>query len=171
MKALPRDVKDVQAARIVYLPNEGKSVSARGIFLTFKAVSADTGGAWALLEYTMPPYFRGPDAHWHKRTLEGFYILSGTVTIQLETDSIKAPAGSFILVPPGTIHKFSNEEAVPATFLVFVSPGGLEQYFEELATLLQEEQTWPPTDMSNFEALSLKYDQYPPSAARSLPAS
>lgn len=132
MNASARPGKVVPAeGSLVYMPGEGKSVSTRGVSITFKAVSADTNGAWTLVECTAPPHFSGSHSHRHEQMLAGFYVLSGTLTIQLEERLVKAPAGSFLLVPPGVAHKFSNEEVVPATFLIFISPTGSEQ---ELAT-------------------------------------
>lgn len=148
----------------VYLPGEGRSVTVAGETITFKAVSEDTNGAWSLIEFNVPAHFAGPPLHWHKKEHEGFYILSGTITLQVEERIVKAPAGSFALVPPGVVHTFSNKEDVPATFLTLVSPGGLEGFFGELAASMQKETTWPPVDMSKYIALNTKYEMYPPSA-------
>jgi quercetin dioxygenase-like cupin family protein len=147
---------------IVHMPDEGTRITMRGAAITLKAVSDDTGGAWSLMEYTAPPHFAGPPPHWHNETLEGFYILSGTVTFQVDAQTIIAPAGSFVLVPPGVIHTFANQEDVPATFLTVVSPGGFERYFDELAALVAHEPTWPPADPSKLTALMMKYDTYAP---------
>ena len=122
---------------MVYMPGEGKSVSVGSVSITCKAGSLDTNGAWTLIEYTAPPHFSGPRPNRHKQMLAGFYILSGTLTIQLEERLVKAPAGSFVLVPPGIVHTFSNEEVVAATFLLFISPAGSKQ---ELTTWI----TSPP---------------------------
>jgi len=135
MKASSRNEKDAPDGRsLVYMPGGGKSVSVRGVSMTCKAVSADTNGAWMLLECTVPPRFSRPHLQWHEQAQTGFYILSGTLAIQMEERLVKAPAGSFVLVPPGVAHKFSNKEVVPATFLIIVSPAGLEQHFEKLVT-------------------------------------
>jgi mannose-6-phosphate isomerase-like protein (cupin superfamily) len=150
-------------AGFVYLPGEGKAVSIAGETVTCKAVSEDTNGEWALLEFNVPPHFAGPPLHWHKKETEGFYILSGTATLQIEERIVKAPAGSFALIPPGVVHTFSNQEDVPTTFLAFLSPGGLERFFEEMATMMNQETTWPPADMSKYMALNTKYEMYPPS--------
>ncbi|MCB0175953.1 MAG: cupin domain-containing protein [Anaerolineae bacterium] len=154
---------------IVYLPGEGKSVTVAGEVVTFKAVSADTNGAWTLLEFHVPPHFAGPPLHWHGQEIEAFYILSGTVTMQFEERAIKAPAGAFALVPPGVVHTFSNQEDVPATFLTFLSPGGFEGFIEELGETMRQETTWPPADMSKYAALNTKYGIYPPSARSNRP--
>ena len=160
MEALLEQTK----AAYVYLPGEGKSVTVAGEVITFKAVSQDTQGAFALIEFNVPPRFAGPPLHLHKEEIEGFYILSGTITLQIEERIVKAPAGSFALVPPGVVHTFSNQEDVPATFLSLLSPGGLERFLEELATTMNQETTWPPADMSKYIALNTKYGIYPPSA-------
>jgi len=138
MNASIRPGKDVPVeGSLVYMPGQGKSVSIGGVSMTYKAVSADTNGAWTLIEYTAPPHFGGPSSHRQEQMFVGFYILSGTLTIHLEERLVTAPAGSFLLVPPGVVHKFSNEEVVPATFLIFISPAGSEQ---DLATWI----TSPP---------------------------
>lgn len=134
-----------------------------GEVISFKATSEDTAGAWALLEFNVPPHFAGPPLHWHKKEVEGFYILSGTITLQLEGRVVKAPAGSFALVPPGAVHTFSNQEDVPATFLSVLSPGGFEGFIVELADMMNQETTWPPADMSRYMALNTKYGMFPPS--------
>ena len=148
---------------VMVAPGEGKKISVTGITLFFKAVSEDTGGAWSLLEYTAPPKFSGPPPHWHKKMVEGFYVLEGTLTFRLDERTVKGDAGSFMLVPTGVVHTFSNAEETPCKFLVFVSPGGLERYFEELAELIKNEPAWPPADMSKVVALSRNYDtHFPP---------
>lgn len=151
-------------AGFVYLPGEGKSITVAGEVITFKAVSEDTNGAWTLMEFNVPPQFAGPPLHWHKKETEGFYILSGTVTLQIEERVVMMPAGSFALVPPGVVHTFSNQEDVPVTFLSLLSPGGFEGFTEELDVMMRQETTWPPADMSKYAALSAKYGMYPPSA-------
>ena len=144
---------------------KGKTLSFMGVTLTFKAVSADTDGAWALMEYTAPPHFPGPGLHWHKVTREGFYVLEGTLTFRLGAQGgqvIRGAAGAFVHIPPGVVHAFSNEEDTPTRFLTFLSPGGLEQYFVELVALAQSEPTWPPKDMHKLAELRVRYDQYTP---------
>lgn len=123
MKA-SKDAPDERS--LVFMPGEGKSVSVRGVSMTCKAAGADTNGAWALIEYTAPPRFSEPHLHRCEQAQAGFYILSGTLVIQMGERLVKAPAGSFVLVPAGVNHKFSNEEVVPATFLIIVSPAGID---------------------------------------------
>ena len=112
---------------IFLLPGEGSLLALGEALARLKVASDETRGAWVLIEYSLPPRFAGPEIHRHDHTLEGLYVLSGTLTVQLEAEVATAPAGSFILIPPGTSHKFANQEPVPASFLSISSPGVPEE--------------------------------------------
>jgi mannose-6-phosphate isomerase-like protein (cupin superfamily) len=155
---------EVMKAGLVQRPGAGQSITIADLRITLKVSGTETAGAWALLEYHMPPRFVGAPLHWHKGYSESFYILSGTVLVQMEERIINAPPGSFVLVQPGMVHRFANQEEVPAMFLSFVAPSGLERFWAELAILMQVEPTWPPADMSQITALAARYDIYPASA-------
>ena len=140
----------------IYLgPGEGKTISILSSEIGFKAVSADTGGRYGLIEYTAGPEFMGPAPHVHPEMEEAFYVLEGEFMIRLGDDSIRAPAGSFMLVPRGTVHTFSNPGTTPSKFLLIVSPGGFESYFEELAPLVAHHGYPPPEAM---KGLAEKYN-------------
>jgi quercetin dioxygenase-like cupin family protein len=143
---------------IVHLPGEGKTSSLTGVTFTFKAVTADTNGAYTLFEVTAPPHFAGPPPHWHTRMQESFYVLEGRLVIRLGERVISATPGAFIQVPRNAMHSFANEDATPARFLTLVTPGGFEGYWEELETLVRAAPNWPPADLAEVEALNLKYD-------------
>lgn len=147
---------------IVSGPGTGEVISLLGVQVLMKATKGDTAGQWALIEYSAPPQFRGPAPHWHKVMQEGFYVLEGTMTIRVGEESVPAPAGTFVFVPPGTVHGFSNGTDQPARMLVFMTPGGMEAYFAELAVLVKSEPSWPPADMSKVMELASRYDTYAP---------
>ena len=147
---------------LALMPGEGRSLAFFGATVTYKVVSADTGGACSLFEYTAPPHFAGPPAHWHKVTQEVFYVLEGTVTFRLGDRVLKATPGAFVYVPTGVVHSFANEESTPARILGFLWPAGFEQFFVELTALAQSEPSWPPKNLSRWEALRKQYDQYSP---------
>jgi mannose-6-phosphate isomerase-like protein (cupin superfamily) len=147
---------------LVRLPGEVPTIDLMGVRVKFVVSSADTGGAWALLDYTAPPLFRGPLPHWHAETTELFQVLEGTLTVAADGQTHKVPAGGFALVPPGVVHHFSNESPEPVRFLTHLRPGGLEDYFRELFELVASEETWPPADPSRLRTLMERYDSYPP---------
>jgi len=111
---------------------EGESVWLLGDLYTFKAVSEDTGGAFALWETTSPPQ-GGPPPHLHHREDETFYVLEGEMEFWAGGETIRAGAGYFVYIPRGTMHTFKNVGTTPATFLGTVVPGGFEKFFLESA--------------------------------------
>lgn len=146
----------------VLKPGAGPTLSFLGVELAYKVSSADTAGAWALLEYLAPPRFAGPPLHWHNITTEAFYVLEGTVTFRMGEEVFKGKPGAMVFIPTTVLHTFSNQENEPARFLTFLSPGRFEEYFKELAVLVQSEPSWPPHDMSKLFALYAEYDNYFP---------
>jgi mannose-6-phosphate isomerase-like protein (cupin superfamily) len=117
-------------------PGEGEALSVAGNDIVFKAGAVDTGGAFGFLEYTAAAGFPGPPAHVHRKMVEAFYVLEGELTMRLEDETVTARAGSFVLVPPGTPHTFSNPGSEPVTFLGVFTPAGFEQYFKDLTGLI-----------------------------------
>jgi quercetin dioxygenase-like cupin family protein len=139
-----------------------KVLELMGVTLRFKATAADTNGQWAMVEYTAPPRFRGPQPHWHGHFTEAFYVLEGTLSAQVDGRRIEARPGDFILVPPRTVHSFSNQTDEPMKYLILFSPAGMEEYFEKLFELVQNEPQWPPADMSKVTALAEQHDTFAP---------
>jgi quercetin dioxygenase-like cupin family protein len=93
---------------IVLRPGEGEKLDIAGNELVFKARPEETGGAYVLTDYTAGPGFPGPPPHRHREMTDAFFVLEGTLTLSLGDETIEAPAGSFVLVPPGNPHTFSE---------------------------------------------------------------
>lgn len=121
---------------IVLRPGEGESLEIAGNELVFKARSEETGGAYMLTDYTAAPGFQGPPPHLHREMTDAFFVVEGTLTLNLGDETVEAPAGSFVLVPPGNAHTLSNPGDEPVRFLNLNSPPGFEQYFRDLAEAL-----------------------------------
>jgi quercetin dioxygenase-like cupin family protein len=141
--------------------SEGRKFEIAGMPVTLKITGKESGGACTVVETTLPPYFSGVYPHVHQQTTEVIYLLSGALAFTLGEETVIARQGSIVHVAPGVVHRFWNPTATPATYLAFLSPGGFEQYFVELSTLLAHEPAWPPADLSQIEALGMKYDQFP----------
>ena len=112
-------------------PGEGNTIEVPGQPLTYKATKEDTKGAYSLLEVTV--IGDGPPQHIHKAEEEALYVLEGEVNIQIGDQIIQGTAGSFVLIPRGTVHTFQNAGSTPAKLLGIVSPPGFEQFFIEIA--------------------------------------
>jgi mannose-6-phosphate isomerase-like protein (cupin superfamily) len=119
-------------------PGEGRIFTARGSVMAFKAVAAQTGGDFSLMERTLPPGGRRPPAHRHVNCSEGFYILDGQVLIERAGELLTAQPGDFVLVPRDVMHTFGNGGEDPARLLVLHTPA-MDAYFAELDRLWSSE--------------------------------
>jgi mannose-6-phosphate isomerase-like protein (cupin superfamily) len=122
-------------------PGEGRRVDAMGNVRINKAVGADTGGAWALVEVQVSG--TGPPLHQHDREDEAFYVLEGRARVWVGDAEFEAEAGSFVLGPRGVPHTFAGQPGGDLKLLVLIAPAGFEQMFDELARLPAEEQQDP----------------------------
>jgi uncharacterized cupin superfamily protein len=75
----------------------------------------------SVIEERMPPGTREA-RHWHARARQFFYVLKGTLTLEVEgvTHSLSARTG--IELPQGTAHQASNDTAADVEFLVISEP-------------------------------------------------
>jgi quercetin dioxygenase-like cupin family protein len=119
---------------MVFEPGEGKSLSARGSTMVFKAIKTSTNGAFSLMERTLPPGGKKPPPHIHTNCQEAFYVLEGEVEFSLGAATYLGHSGAFVFVPGGVAHTFGNAGTVPARLLVLHAPA-MDAYFEELHEL------------------------------------
>lgn len=103
-----------------------------GDVFTVKARSSDTGGAYSLTHMIVSPHAAGPPTHHHSDCEEAFYVLSGELDFRVDDAEISAPAGTFLVVPRGAHHTYSNPSDRPAQVLVLISPPGFEQHFLDM---------------------------------------
>jgi quercetin dioxygenase-like cupin family protein len=126
----------------------------------FLATGEDTNGKYALWEAFVPPG-GGPPPHVHSREEEGFYILEGEITFNVNGERVVAGAGTFAHMPVGTPHSFKNESRKLARMLISVAPAGLEEMFFEFGVPLAEGATTasPSTkgEVARFLAIAPKY--------------
>jgi quercetin dioxygenase-like cupin family protein len=141
---------------IVLRPGEGRAVSLLGGRYTYKAVGEQTGGAYGLVESTVPAGSSGPPPHVHVGEEEAFYVLEGEVTVLIGDRELTAPTGSFALVPRGTVHTFSNRTDREARLLTIISPAGFEHAFAEMAKVAPSAEE--PPDMGRLMEIARKYN-------------
>jgi uncharacterized cupin superfamily protein len=75
----------------------------------------------SVIEERMPPGTREA-RHWHARARQFFYVLTGTLTLEVEgvTHSLSARTG--IELPQGTAHQAINDTTADVEFLVISEP-------------------------------------------------
>jgi mannose-6-phosphate isomerase-like protein (cupin superfamily) len=118
----------------IIAPGEGRTLTARGNVMAFKAVADQTGGDFSLMERTLPPGGRRPPAHRHSNCSEAFFVLAGRVAFDLDGQGLSGGPGDFLLVPRGAAHTFGNGGDDEARLLVLHAPA-MDAYFEELHRL------------------------------------
>lgn len=118
---------------VVHGRGEGERHAAGGnSAVIIKATGADTGGSFFLSETTIDSGFPGPPPHRHEQLHDMFYVLEGVLTMRLGAETHEIEPGTFVCVPPGVIHAFSNTSDAPTRFLNFNTPAGWENYMREL---------------------------------------
>ena len=122
---------------VVHGPGDGEHHTAGAAEILIKATSDDTAGSFYLGESVIPPGFPGPPPHRHSKLHDMFYVLEGTLTVRLEDETRALQAGTFVCVPPGVVHTFSNPGDEPVRILNFNTPGGWENYMRDLAEAAQ----------------------------------
>ena len=115
-----------------------------GGLVEVKASAADTGGQYTLLEVTMPANLAAP-LHVHHTEDEGFYVLEGSITIQVGDESVTLGPGQHAFGPREVPHRFDIGPD-GAHMLWVLTPGGFEALVEE-ASVPAAAPTLPPPDV------------------------
>lgn len=113
-----------------------------GLHVRLKLTSENTLGKFSVAEVTARPGDAVPP-HLHHDMDEIFYVLEGTFEFNLEGRPVTAPAGTFVHVPPMTMHGFRNIGKTPARLVDYHTPGGFEKFFEECGVSCAEHKTPP----------------------------
>lgn len=83
----------------------------------------ETGGAFALVTLTLPPFCAGDDIHRHQGHAEGWYVLGGSLAVTVGDRTLVLGVGETALVPPGAAHTCWNPTAATTTVLLIAIPG------------------------------------------------
>ncbi|HET8951452.1 MAG TPA: cupin domain-containing protein [Solirubrobacteraceae bacterium] len=112
-----------------------------GMLAVVKASSADTGGRYTFVEMTAPAGLQVP-LHVHHTEDEGFYVVEGSITVQLGDELIEVGGGEHAYGPHGIPHRFTVGPD-GARMLWILAPGGFEDFIEEVS-VPAETPTVPP---------------------------
>src|SRR5688572_30174240 len=92
-------------AGLLLSPSDGEKIWITGDALWLKATSAETGGAYTVIENISLPG-NGPPPHLHENEDESIYVIDGEFEILLGAKTMRAEPGAFIFVPKRTVHRF-----------------------------------------------------------------
>ena len=144
---------------VILEPGGGERITVGASSLSIKAETATTGGTVFMSETELEAGFPGPPPHVHDRLHDMFYVLEGTLTFLVESDTIDAQPGTFVCVPPGTVHTFTNRSDAPVRFLNLNTPAGFEGYMRELGEAFSS--GGPPPTPAQMGAIASRYDFRP----------
>jgi uncharacterized protein YjlB len=88
------------------------------------------------------PKGSGPGPHYHDQD-EQFFVVDGEITYRADGGELKAKAGSFVLIPRGTVHSF-RVDSETATLLNSYTPAGFERTITELGEPARAREIPPP---------------------------
>lgn len=141
-------------------PNEGAILKIAGGEYRIVISGKQTDGKFAVIEMSIPPG-AGPNPHSHTDIEESFYVLEGEINFQSQLGNYIAKKNSFINIPlGGMIHGFKNLTNTPAKLLCTVIPAGLDSFFEELSSYLENSDTNSENETKEkIKIISEKYGQ------------
>jgi mannose-6-phosphate isomerase-like protein (cupin superfamily) len=102
-----------------------------GMLAEVKASTAETGGMYTLLEITAPPGLQTP-LHVHYREDEGFYVLEGSVAIEVGEETVELGAGQHAFGPRDIPHRFTVGPD-GARMIWVLTPGGFDDFVADVS--------------------------------------
>ena len=116
-------------------PEPSLTLDLFGSLITFQVRSAETDGAYAVLETVVPAGRAKIQMHVHAAS-ETFQILDGEFEFHAIRDGktavFRAAAGDMVHMPPNVPHGFRNVSKQASSFQTVIAPGSMEGYFLEL---------------------------------------
>jgi quercetin dioxygenase-like cupin family protein len=135
----------------IVLPGQGKSYDWAKDHVFVKSAMALSGGRLTLVEDRLKPGFFLARHH-HKKMIEIFYVLEGSVEFAFDDETVTATTGTTLNVPPDVWHQVQSPDG--AKLLTIFSPGGFDAYLEDLVALPEGKYA----DAAFMRDLAEKYD-------------
>ena len=77
--------------------------------------------------------FEGASPHFHKEHVDVFFVLEGELEVLNGTETVRAGAGTSVVVPPGIVHGFDNRGPGGVRYLNIHAPdGGFIEYIRRI---------------------------------------
>lgn len=137
---------------VVLKPGEGRVIPLGSIGMVVQEDGTQTRATLGVATFEVPPHAPTPPPHIHRTFEEGFYILEGDLEFLAGTETVRASQGTWVMVPIGTVHTFSNPTDKPARFLNTFTPPLYLGYFEAMSKLIQEDGVLDAQQMAELMA-------------------
>jgi quercetin dioxygenase-like cupin family protein len=129
------------------------------IGIRFLLEAADTNGAVAMFEFTVPAGAKVPVPHYHKAYDETIYGVQGVVMFYVEGKPVDIGPGQTCFIPRGAVHGFNNLTQTDVKALAVITPALLgPDFFREAAAIVN---AGGPPDVEQLKAVLLKHGLVP----------
>ena len=123
--------REAPAASKAVSADEGEALWWSGALAVIKTTAEDTGGRFSIIDVTEPPGAEAP-LHVHSLEDEAFWILEGSVTIQVGDETVEAGPGDYAMGPRGVPHRYTV--GPDGCRLLFIcTPGGFEDMVRDMS--------------------------------------
>ncbi|QEM13043.1 cupin domain-containing protein [Mucilaginibacter rubeus] len=140
-------------------PHFKERISFGSLEINFLLDGDDTDGSLVQFELVVPPGVKVPAPHFHVEVDETLYILEGTLTQLVGTETLELHPGDHCFIKRGTIHGFNNLHESTARALCTLSPASIgPAYFREIAEVIN---AGGPPDMQKVVVIMKKHGLEP----------
>ena len=129
----------VQAA----MGQAGRSFWGPGDMYTFLVTTEESAGAMFALDCLVGAG-GGPPPHRHLAEDELFAITAGSIAFTTDGGTRTVASGESVFVPRGTTHSYRNEGPDAARMIAVYTPAGMEGWFREICTPVDDPTAPPP---------------------------
>lgn len=135
MNSYPQPRRSAVDKALVVRSGEGTTFEMPGERFTGKLAGVHTDDRFALGEGVMSPR-HGTSLHRHMKSGEMFYVISGSILLEIEDDEYELHAGDIAYAPPGAAHRMTNVSDEPARVMALFSPAGPEKGLRAMGELM-----------------------------------
>ncbi|TDQ21887.1 MULTISPECIES: cupin domain-containing protein [Tenacibaculum] len=134
---------------VLLQPTEGEKTKITGFDAVYRTDIKTTGNLLDYFELKVPSG-KGAPLHIHHKNDESLHVIEGEFTFQIGDEVHKAPKGTFLFLPRGVAHKFTNVGTTEGHLIGTFTPSGTFDFFDKLTKLA-------PDDFEEIQAYSKKY--------------
>ncbi len=110
---------------------------------TFLVTGEDSAGSMFALDCVVG-VGGGPPPHRHLAEDELFYIYEGEISFTAGDETRRIAAGESVFVARGTPHAYRNVSNAPARMVAVYTPSGMEGWFRDVCTPVEDPSADPP---------------------------
>lgn len=141
------------------MPMKNEVIRLGQIEVKFLLEAADTNGALAMFEFTVPAGARVPVPHSHAHYDETIYGVEGVITFTVEGKAVPIGPGETCFIRRGAVHGFNNLHSGQAKALAVVTPAKIgPDFFQEMAAIVNAD---GPPDVGKMKEIMLRHGLVP----------